>query len=138
MALAPEIPLQADSLDREEALYALIRNCARSGESWVACDDAGRIIGFLLAELNEHARHYAEHEVIELRFAGVAPGHRRRGVFARLVETVLGRMLPVTARVPALNRSGVAAYLERIGFCEAGRPGGERRFHWDPGTADRS
>ena len=48
--VAPEIPVQTEPLEREEALYALIRNCARSGESWVAIDETGRIVGFLLAE----------------------------------------------------------------------------------------
>ena len=38
LRLAPEIPLLVDTLEREEALYALIRNCARSGESCVAID----------------------------------------------------------------------------------------------------
>ena len=50
--LAPEIPMQVEPLEREEALYALIRNCARSGESWVALDDANGIVGFLLVQLD--------------------------------------------------------------------------------------
>ena len=135
LALAPEIPLQADTLEREEALYALIRNCARSGESWVACDDCGRIVGFLLADLTQLGRHYAEHEVVELRYAGVVPAHRGRGIFTRLVETVLGRLLPVTAAIPALNRSAAAACLERLGFREGAGPGGERRFRREPGAS---
>ena len=36
LRLAPEIPLRVDTLAREETLYALCRNCTRSGESWVA------------------------------------------------------------------------------------------------------
>ncbi len=52
LGLAESLPLQVDSLEREEALYALIRNCARSGESWVAIDPEGRIVGFVLAEPN--------------------------------------------------------------------------------------
>src|ERR1700732_74978 len=62
--IAPEIPVQVEPLEREEALYALIRNCARSGESWVAVDDTGRIVGFLLAEPDQVRRHYAEHEIL--------------------------------------------------------------------------
>ena len=63
MEVAPEIPVSVDTLEQEEALYARIRNCARSGESWVAVDEGNRIIGFLLVELNQARRHYAEHEV---------------------------------------------------------------------------
>jgi len=133
LRLAPEIPLQVDTLEREEALYALTRNCARSGESWVACDAAGHIVGFVLAEPNQHGRHYAEGEIIELRYAGVAPEHRGQRIFARLIERVLARMLPVSATVPALNRSDAVPRLQKLGFRETGAPGGERRLRWEPG-----
>jgi len=135
LRLAPEIPLLVDTLEREEALYALVRNCARSGESWVGCDEGGRIVGFVLVEPNERARHYAENEVLELRYAGVAPEHRRQGVFARLIDRVLARMLPVTTRVSAHNRSGIAGHLEALGFHPASAPGGEQLLRRDPGTA---
>src|SRR5438045_6600484 len=92
--IAPEIPVHVEPLEREEALYALIRNCARSGESWVATDEAGRIIGFLLAEPDQVRRHYAEHEILELRYAGAVKTHRRRGVFTGLAERVLARLVP--------------------------------------------
>ena len=36
LQVAPEIPVSVDTLEQEEALYALIRNCARSGASGVA------------------------------------------------------------------------------------------------------
>ena len=48
LALAPEIPLFVEKLEDEERLYTLVRNCARSGESWVAIDAGGRIVGFAL------------------------------------------------------------------------------------------
>src|SRR5439155_206499 len=62
--VAPEIPVQTEPLEREEALYALIRNCARSGESWVAIDETGRIVGFLLAEPDQARRHFGDREVV--------------------------------------------------------------------------
>jgi ribosomal protein S18 acetylase RimI-like enzyme len=133
LQLAPEIPLLADTLEREEALYALVRNCARSGESWVAVDEADAIVGFVLAEPNRFARHYAEHEVIELHYAGVAAEHRDRGVFGQLIGHVLARLQPVTMTVAHDNRSGMAARLERLGFRPAGNAGGERRWRREPG-----
>src|SRR5438045_5673893 len=131
--VAPEIPVQAEPLEREEALYALIRNCARSGESWVAIDETGRIVGFLLAEPDQARRHYGEHEILELRYAGVVETHRRRGIFAGLVERVLARLVPVVATVNPANQSGAASLLERLGFRNIGAPGGEQRFRWAPG-----
>ena len=92
--IAPEIPVQIEPLEREEALYALIRNCARSGASWVAINEAGRIVGFLLAEPDQVRRHYAEHEILELRHGGVVKSHRRQGIFTSLIERVLARVVP--------------------------------------------
>jgi GNAT superfamily N-acetyltransferase len=133
--IAPEIPVQTEPLEREEALYALIRNCARSGESWVATDEAGRIIGFLLAEPDQVRRHYAEHEVLELHHGGVVKSHRHRGIFTGLIEKVLARMVPVTGTVSPNNQSGAAHMLEeKLGFRSVALPGGEQRFRWDPGA----
>jgi len=132
LRLAPEIPILVDTLEREEALYALIRNCARSGESWVACDGAGGIIGFVLVEPNQLGRHYAEEEVLDLRYAGVAPEHRNRGIFGDLIDKVLARMVPVTTTVSRQNRSAMARRLEQLGFRQTASPGGEQRFRREP------
>ena len=132
LRLAPEIPLLVDTLAREEALYALIRTCARSGESWVAADEAGRIVGVVVVDPDQLRRHYAEHEILELRHAGVAPERRGQGIFRALVERVLARLVPVTAVVPPHNRCDVAARLEKLGFRQTGAPGGERSLRWEP------
>lgn len=133
LRLAPEIPLLVDTLEREEALYALVRNCARSGQSWVAVDGEAPIVGFVLAEPNQTARHYAEHEIIELHYAGVAPDHRDHGIFTVLIAKLLARMVPVTTTVPPLNRSQTARRLEHLHFRRTDAPGGEPRLRWDPG-----
>jgi GNAT superfamily N-acetyltransferase len=133
LRLASEIPLLVDTLEREEALYALIRNCGRVGESWVALDEQERIIGFALVDPEVLERHYAEHEIFDLRHAGVAPEHRGRGIFRALITRVQARLVPITTIVPAHNRFGVAARLEKIGFRQTGALGGERAFRWEPG-----
>ena len=135
LAVAPEIPVSVDTLEQEEALYARIRNCARSGESWVAVDEGNRIIGFLLVELNQARRHYAEHEVLDLRYGGVAETHRHRRIFTTLVQRVLDRMLPVTASVSPANRAGAADLLQMLGFLQSASAGGEQRLRWEPGVA---
>jgi len=135
LRLAPEIPLLVDTLEREEALYALIRNCGRSGESWVALDERERIIGFVLVDPDLLERHYAEYEILELRYAGVAPDHRGQGILAALIAKVLARMVPVTATVPSQNRSNMASRLEKLGFRQTGSLGGEPVFRWEAGAA---
>ena len=134
LRLAPEIPLLADTLEREEALYALIRNCGRSGESWVALDEEERIIGFVLIDPEVLERHYAEHEIFDLRYAGIAPEHRGRGIFSAMIAKVQARLVPITAIVPPRNRFDAAARLEKLGFRETGSAGGERVLRWEPGS----
>ena len=135
LRLAPEIPLLVDTLEREEALYALVRNCARSGESWVACDAAGHIVGIALVEPNQLGRHYAEHEVLDLRYAAVMPEHSDSGVLAALIGRVTGRLQPVAVRVGAQNRTGLAALLRELGFRQTGAAGGEQVWRWEPGAS---
>jgi ribosomal protein S18 acetylase RimI-like enzyme len=135
LRLAPEIPLLVDTLEREEALYALIRNCGRVGESWVALDAQERIVGFVLVDPEVLERHYAEHEIFDLRYAGVAPEHRGRGILRALIARVQARLVPITIIVPPHNRFDTAARLEKFGFRETGSAGGERIFRWEPGSA---
>ena len=134
LILAPEIPLLLDTLEREEALYAVVRNFARSGESWVALDEAGAMAGFVLAAPLERGRHYGESEVLELRYAGVAAGRRRLGAFSEMLKRVCGRMLPVVTTVNATNKSGIDRRLDATGFWQTGSAGGERQFRWEPGA----
>jgi GNAT superfamily N-acetyltransferase len=135
-AVADEIPLQLDALEQEEALYRTIRACARSGESWVATDEAGNIVGFLLVEPNQTDRFWGESEALDLRYGGVLPGHRGRGIFTELLHRVVGRTVPLTAAIPAANRSTAARRLEAAGFVGSPSPGG-MRFRREPGTANR-
>jgi N-acetylglutamate synthase-like GNAT family acetyltransferase len=130
LRLAPEIPILVETLEREEALYTLTRNCVRSGESWVAVDEeSGLIVGFVLVEPAQQGRHYAEEEVLELHHAGVVMEHRGGGIFHKLIAKILARMVPLTAIVPAQNRSDIAARLERLGFRRSGST-----LRWDPGS----
>jgi GNAT superfamily N-acetyltransferase len=133
LRVAAEIPVLADTLEREEKLYALTRLCARSGESWVACGADGRIIGFALVELAEHGRHYAEHEVLELHYAGIAPEHRRQGVFSGLIGHIQARMLPIAASINRQNRAHALRQFEKHGFRDSGTAGGEIGVRWQPG-----
>ena len=134
LALAPEIPLLVDALEREEALYVVVRNFARSGESWVAVDETGTIIGFALAAPLERRRHYGENEVLELRYAGIVPDNRRRGIFSEMLRRICDRMLPVVTTVNAANASGIDRRLAAIGFRQTGAAGGERQFRREPGA----
>jgi N-acetylglutamate synthase-like GNAT family acetyltransferase len=133
LRLASEIPIAVDTLEREEALYTLIRRCARGGESWVAVDAENRIVGAVLVELNQRGRHYAENEILDLRHAAVTPECGEAGILDDLLARVTARMLPVAAGISPHNRSGLAACLERLGFADDGTAAGARRLRWQPG-----
>ena len=124
-AVADEIPLRLDRLEHEEALYRVIRTCARSGESWVATED-GAIVGVILVQQNETDRFWGEHEALEIRHAGVLPTHRRQGVLTELISRVVARLVPITVHVAAANNSGIGRRLEAAGFTREASPGGQR------------
>jgi len=130
-ALADEIPLRLDRLEHEEALYRVIRACARSGESWVAVE-GGEIVGAMLVQQNETDRFWGEHEALEIRHAGVVPAHRGQGIFGEMLNRVLARVVPVTAHVAAANNSGIGRRFEAAGFTREAAPNGQR-YRWEPG-----
>jgi len=130
-ALADEIPLRLDRLEHEEALYRVIRACARSGESWVAVE-GGEIVGAMLVQQNETDRFWGEHEALEIRHAGVVPAHRGQGIFGEMLNRVLARGVPVTAHVATANNSGIGRRFEAAGFTREAAPNGQR-YRWEPG-----
>jgi GNAT superfamily N-acetyltransferase len=126
--LADEIPLRLERLEHEEALYRVIRNCARSGESWVATD-GDAIVGVILVQRNETDRFWGEHEALEIRHAGVLPSHRRQGILTEFLSRVLARLIPVTVHVATANDSGIGRRLEATRFIREPSPGGQR-YRW--------
>lgn len=129
-ALADEIPLRLDRLEHEEALYRLIRTCARSGESWVAIEH-DRIVGVVLVQQNETDRFWGENEALEIRHAGVLPSHRRQGILTELLGRVVARLVPITVHVGTANTSGIGRRFEAAGFTGEPAPGGQR-YRWQP------
>lgn len=131
-ALADEIPLRLERLEHEEALYRVIRTCARSGESWVATDGAA-IVGVLLVQQDETDRFWGENEALEIRHAGVMPACRGQGIFGELLGRVMARLVPVTVHVATANNSGIGRRFEAAGFDRGASPGGQR-YRWEPGA----
>jgi hypothetical protein len=117
---AGEIPLQVETLEQEEALYAAVRKVLAFGQSWIAVD-GGRVVGCVLVESAEVGRHWGENELLNLRYAAGA-------ALEALIGKVVERPAPITASVRDVNRSGLAALLERHGFRETEKRLGERRF----------
>ena len=124
LKIAGDIPLQVETLEQEEALYAAVRKMLAFGQSWVAANDAA-LVGFVLVDSAEVGRHWGENELLNLRYAG---GERLDGLIGKVLE----RNVPVTASVRDANRTGLAERLQRFGFHEAETRVGERHFRREP------
>ena len=124
LKIADDIPLAAETLEQEEALYAAVRKMLALGQSWVAAEGE-TIVGFVLVDSAEVGRHWGENELLNLRYAG---GER----LDELIGKVLERNVPVTASVRNANRTGLADRLSRFGFRHAETRVGEQHFRREP------
>jgi hypothetical protein len=124
LKLAADIPLTAETLEQEEALYASVRKILAFGQSWIAARD-DEVTGFLLVDSAEVGRHWGENELLNLRFAG---GETLDALLGKVVE----RAVPIIAAVRDANRNGLAERLERLGFRRTETRVGEQHFRRDP------
>jgi len=131
LAVADEIPLAAETLEQEEALYAALRKVLGFGESWVA-EDGSRIVGFVLVENVQTGRHWGENETLDLRYAATDPAYRDGDALDALLQKVIERKAPIAASVKEANRTGLAACLEGLGFRRTETRTGETHFRRDP------
>jgi hypothetical protein len=131
LALAGDVPLATETLEQEEALYAALRKILAFGQSWVALATEA-IVGFVLVDSAEVGRHWGENELLNLRYALVAPAFRDGDALDTLLGKVLERAVPITASVRDTNRVGLADRLVKLGFREVESRVGERRFRRDP------
>lgn len=136
--VAPEVPLLMDTNERQQAVAAIVNACIGSGESWVAIDDGGQIVGFLLAEPNKIERFLGDNDAIHLAYIGVAKSHRGRGIFRALIRHAMDRCAPLTAVVKMGNQSGMAKRLLGMNFhCTATNlERQESAFMWRPTSPD--
>jgi hypothetical protein len=124
LRIAGDVPLVVETLEQEEALYAAVRKMLALGQSWVAMDGE-TIVGFVLVDSAEVGRHWAENELLNLRYAG---GEMLDGLIGKVLE----RNVPVTASVRDANRTGLTERLKKFGFREAEARVGEQHFRREP------
>ena len=134
LRLAPEIPLLVDTLEREEALYALVRNCARSGESWVACDGTGISSASSSSSRTSSAAITPSTRCSICAMPPSRSEHRESGVLAALIGRVTGGCS--RSRRGSGRRTAPVSppCLRDLGFRQTGAAGGEQVWRWDPGA----
>jgi hypothetical protein len=125
--LSGEIPVKIDTKERREALQENVAECCGQN-SWVALDDMGCVVGFLLGKTHvdpgwmrtsdgtfNHRPEY-EFDGITLPYGGVLDGYRKRGRFSRLLSEAQALKRPLQVDVSHENKCGVGDQLENKGF----------------------
>lgn len=130
--VAPEVPVLLDTPDRVDKIKTVIIQCYQSGESWVACDAAGEIVGFALAKPDVLERFHNRNHALSLPYIGVSKTSRKHGIFAVLMDKLKSKGVPLTASVLHGNQSGMADRLVKIGFTKGQVGSKETKFRWDP------
>lgn len=129
--VAPEIPLLIDTKERQDAVSKIVEKCIAEGDSCVATNGGGVVVGFILVEPDKMERFQHDNQALHLRYAGVSNICRRQGIFRTLIQQVMKRSVPLTATVKTANQCQMAALLQRFGFQRcAGDPQIEEHFRW--------
>jgi ribosomal protein S18 acetylase RimI-like enzyme len=130
--VAPEIPVLLDTPERQDAIRGIIVECHKSGESWVAVDADGTVVGFVLAKPDVLERFHRKNKAVSLRYIGVSRDSRRCGIFVALMEELKAKGVPLTTNVLHTNQSAMADRLVKIGFTKVESDAKETRLRWNP------
>lgn len=87
---------------------AYIKRFLASGQSWVATDADGKIIGYALAEMAA--------DTISLVYLGVAKKAQGQHISTALVSKLKERGVPIVTDVQSDNKSSMVERFERFGF----------------------
>jgi hypothetical protein len=130
--VAPEVPLTIDTLEHQEAIQAIIAECCDSGDSRLAVDADGTVVGFVLAKPDRLERFLHRNQALSSRYIGVSKICRRCGIFAALMDEMTNKGAPLTASVLHANRSAMADRLVKLGYKKSESDDKETRLRWDP------
>jgi hypothetical protein len=81
----------------------------KSGQSWVAVDADGRIIGYALAEPHNS-------KTLSLVYLGVSKAARNQRVCSSLISRLQGIGAPIVTDVQSDNKSSMVEIFEHFGF----------------------
>jgi len=130
--VAPEVPVKLD----QDATKAIITECCAGGESWVAVDDGGTVVGFALVKPDVFERAIHKNNDLSLRYVGVSKQSRQGGVFTALMKNLLAtKSAPLNASVLHSNKSAMADRLTKIEFVKGEADAKETKFRWTPAPA---
>jgi GNAT superfamily N-acetyltransferase len=130
--VAPEIPLSLDTPERQDIMQSIVAECCANGDSLVAVDADGIVVGFVLAKPDQIERFLHKNHALSLRYIGVNKPWRRHGIFAALMEKAMAKGVPLTASVLRTNQSAMADRLVKVGYEKVESDAKETRLRWAP------
>jgi hypothetical protein len=113
--LSNEIPVKMDTEERRTALRNIVAECCEQS-SWVALNEAGNMVGFLLAKKFTNPLHGCEFDGLTLPYGGVLKSYRNQGLFIRLLSQAKALKKPLQVEVSHENKSSMADRLVNEGF----------------------
>lgn len=102
--VAPEVPTRV----YPEETAKMIERLIATGQSWVAIDNSGTIMGYALAEMNGGET--------SLNYIGVAKKARGQHVCSALISKLKETDTPINTDVRSNNTSSMVERFERLGF----------------------
>jgi hypothetical protein len=114
--VALEIPVSLDAPEHDEIIRIIIAECCQSGQSWVAVDANGTVVGFVLAKPDRLERFLHRNEALSLRYVAVSKARRQEGIFGTLMGKLMAKGVPLTATVLHTNRCNMSDRLLKFGF----------------------
>lgn len=121
--VAPEVPTRVydgtkDHVDTKESIAGWVE----TGQSWVATDATGTIVGYALAEGDEKG--------LSLVYLGVAKAARNQHICPSLVSKLKEASATINTDVRHNNQSSMVERFERLGFVKGDNDGKRSKLHW--------
>ncbi|MDU1493721.1 MAG: GNAT family N-acetyltransferase [Bradyrhizobium sp.] len=116
--VAPEVPTAVRSMTKE-----LIERLVATGQSWVATDDTGSVVGYALAEGDDKA--------IWLVYLGVSKAARNQRVSSSLIAGLKETGRPIDTDVRSNNASSMVERFEHFGFVKTDVNKDRTKLRWE-------
>ncbi|MFK4507081.1 hypothetical protein LPJ38_26820 [Bradyrhizobium daqingense] len=122
--VAPEVPTRVyefakgDHTDTRQSIARWVE----TGQSWVATDATGTVVGYALAEGNDKA--------LSLVYLGVGKAARNQHVCSSLVSKLKEASAAITTDVRSDNKSSMVDIFEHLEFAKGDINQDRTKLHW--------
>jgi N-acetylglutamate synthase-like GNAT family acetyltransferase len=108
----------------------IVQRLVASGQSWVATDADGSIVGYALAEPHDS-------KTLSLVYLGVSKPARNQHVSSSLISKLQEMGAPIITDVRSNNKSSMVERFEHFGFVKSDANADRTKLRWDQDQSDR-